>query len=64
MIFASAIIASGSHDPRRYLPFLRNINYKGITGEIRFDSKGDIINGPLTLYTYKNGRRSEISVIR
>jgi branched-chain amino acid transport system substrate-binding protein len=30
----------------------------------RFDEKGDIKNGALTLFTYKGGQRSEIAVIR
>jgi branched-chain amino acid transport system substrate-binding protein len=31
--------------------------YKGVTGTIAFDDKGDIKNGALTLYTYKGGKR-------
>ncbi|PZQ66997.1 MAG: branched chain amino acid ABC transporter substrate-binding protein [Variovorax paradoxus] len=39
-------------------------NYKGVTGPIAFDEKGDIKNGALTLYTYKGGQRTQIAVVR
>ncbi|MBB2486461.1 branched-chain amino acid ABC transporter substrate-binding protein, partial [Mitsuaria sp. WAJ17] len=38
--------------------------YKGVTGTISFDGKGDIKNGALTLYTYKGGAREQIAVVR
>ena len=38
--------------------------YKGVTGPIAFDEKGDIKNGALTLYTYKGGKREQIAVVR
>ncbi|MFO0123530.1 MAG: branched-chain amino acid ABC transporter substrate-binding protein, partial [Inhella sp.] len=36
----------------------------GVTGVISFDEKGDIKNGALTLYTYRDGQRTELAVIR
>jgi branched-chain amino acid transport system substrate-binding protein len=39
-------------------------DYKGVTGPITFDDKGDIKNGALTLLTYKGGQRTQIAVIR
>jgi branched-chain amino acid transport system substrate-binding protein len=38
--------------------------YKGVTGNITFDEKGDIKNGALTLFTYKAGKREEIKIVR
>jgi branched-chain amino acid transport system substrate-binding protein len=38
--------------------------YKGVTGTISFDEKGDIKNGALTLMTYKGGQRTTLAVIR
>ncbi len=40
------------------------IQYKGVTGRIAFDEKGDIKGGALTLYTYKGGQRTQIAVAR
>ena len=63
-VMASAMQTAGSADPAKYLPALKSINYKGVTGNIAFDEKGDIKNGALTLYTYKGGQRSQIAVVR
>ncbi|HZG21695.1 MAG TPA: branched-chain amino acid ABC transporter substrate-binding protein [Herbaspirillum sp.] len=64
MTLADAMQKAGSSDPKVYLPVLAKIHHKGVTGEIAFDSKGDILNGTLTLYTYKGGKRSLLSVVK
>jgi branched-chain amino acid transport system substrate-binding protein len=64
MVMVEAMKVAGSADPQKYLPALKAINYKGVTGNIAFDEKGDIKNGALTLYTYKENARSELAVIR
>lgn len=64
-VMAAAMAKAGSADPAKYLPFLAKTDgYPGITGTIAFDEKGDIKNGALTLYTYANGERKQIAVIR
>ena len=63
-VMVEAMKAAGSADPQKYLPALKAINYKGLTGNIAFDEKGDIKNGALTLYTYKAGARAQLAVIR
>lgn len=63
-VMAKAMQNANSADPAKYLPALKAISHKGVTGQIEFDEKGDIKNGALTLYTYKGGQRSEIAVIR
>ena len=50
MTMADAMQKAGSSDPKVYLPVLAKIHHKGVTGEIAFDPKGDILNGTLTLY--------------
>ena len=64
MTLADAMKQAGSSDPKVYLPVLAKIKHKGVTGEIAFDSKGDILNGTLTLYTYKGGKRTLLSVVK
>jgi branched-chain amino acid transport system substrate-binding protein len=64
MVMAAAMQAAKSTEPANYLPELKKINYKGVTGTIAFDPSGDINNGALTLYTFKGGKRSKIDVIR
>ncbi|MEO7242784.1 MAG: branched-chain amino acid ABC transporter substrate-binding protein [Variovorax sp.] len=63
-ILAQAMVNAGSAEPAKYLPEIGKIKYKGVTGPIEFDEKGDIKNGALTLYTYRNGKREQIAVVR
>ncbi|MBO9642175.1 MAG: branched-chain amino acid ABC transporter substrate-binding protein [Pseudacidovorax sp.] len=63
-VLAAAMAKAGSADPAKYLPEVGKIEYKGLTGPIAFDEKGDIKNGALTLYTYKGGARTQIAVVR
>ncbi|VTU20357.1 Leucine-, isoleucine-, valine-, threonine-, and alanine-binding protein precursor [Variovorax sp. SRS16] len=63
-VLAAAMVKAGSADPEKYLPEVGKIQYKGLTGPIAFDEKGDIKNGALTLYTYKGGQRVQIAVVR
>jgi branched-chain amino acid transport system substrate-binding protein len=64
-VMVAAMVKAGSADPAKYLPVLAKTDgYKGVTGTIGFDSKGDIKNGALTLYTYKGGKREQIAVVR
>ncbi|KIF83007.1 branched-chain amino acid ABC transporter substrate-binding protein [Noviherbaspirillum autotrophicum] len=64
MVMVEAMKKAGSAEPAKYLPELHKINYKGVTGNIAFDAKGDIKNGTLTLYTYKGGKREQIAVVK
>ncbi len=64
-IMVAAMVKADSADPAKYLPALAaTADYKGVTGTIAFDEKGDIKNGALTLMTYKGGKRTELAVIR
>lgn len=64
-VMVDAMQRAKSSDPAKYLPELAKTNgYKGVTGTISFDPKGDIKNGALTLYTYKAGKRDQLAVVR
>ncbi|WP_219217566.1 branched-chain amino acid ABC transporter substrate-binding protein [Variovorax boronicumulans] len=63
-VLAAAMVKAGSADPEKYLPEVGKVEYKGLTGPIAFDEKGDIKNGALTLFTYKGGVRTQIAVVR
>jgi branched-chain amino acid transport system substrate-binding protein len=64
-VMVAAMVKAGSSDPAKYLPVLaKTEGYKGVTGTISFDEKGDIKNGALTLYTYKGDKRDQIAVVR
>jgi branched-chain amino acid transport system substrate-binding protein len=64
MTMVEAMKKANSVEPAKYLPELAKIQYQGITGPIAFDSKGDIKNGTLTLFTYKGGKRTQIAVVK
>lgn len=64
-VMVAAMVKAGSSEPAKYLPVLAKTDgYKGVTGNIAFDEKGDIKNGALTLYTFKGGKRDAIAVVR
>ncbi len=64
-VMVAAMVKAGSDDPAKYLPVLaKTEGYKGVTGTISFDSKGDIKNGALTLHSYKDGKQTNIGVVR
>lgn len=65
MVMVDAMVRSGSSDPAKYLPALAATSgYRGVTGVIAFDEKGDLKNGALTLLTYKGGKKEVIAVVR
>ncbi len=65
MVMVDAMVKAGSAEPAKYLPVLaKTSGYKGVTGTISFDEKGDIKNGALTLFTYKGDKREQIAVVR
>jgi branched-chain amino acid transport system substrate-binding protein len=64
MIMAEAMQRANSWEPAKYLPEVKKTNYKGVTGQIAFDDKGDIKDGALTLYTYRGGKRTELAVVK
>jgi branched-chain amino acid transport system substrate-binding protein len=64
-VLVAAMVKAGSAEPAKYLPVLASTSgYKGVTGAISFDEKGDIKNGALTLYTFKAGQREQVAVVR
>jgi branched-chain amino acid transport system substrate-binding protein len=64
-VMVAAMVKAGSADPKVYLPVLAKTDgFKGVTGTIAFDEKGDIKNGALTLFTYKAEKRDQLAVVR
>jgi len=65
-VMVAAMVKAGSSDPKVYLPVMAKTDgYKGVTGNISFDEKGDIKNGALTMHTYdKAGKMASLGVVR
>jgi branched-chain amino acid transport system substrate-binding protein len=64
MAMATAMQNAKSTAPAKYLPELKRVKYDGLTGLIQFDAAGDIKDGAMTLYTFKDGARSKLEVVR
>jgi branched-chain amino acid transport system substrate-binding protein len=64
MTMADAMVKANSADPAKYLPVLAKIQHKGVTGNIAFDTKGDIKDGTLTIYSFKDGKRQQLAVTK
>lgn len=62
-VMIEAMKKAGSTEPAKYLPELARIEYKGVTGVISFDEKGDIKNGPITVYQVKGGKWQVLEVV-
>ncbi|MGE5525917.1 MAG: branched-chain amino acid ABC transporter substrate-binding protein [Rhodospirillaceae bacterium] len=54
MVFVDAMKRAGSTDPAKVLPEVAKTRYQGVIGPIAFDDKGDLQNGPITIYQVKN----------
>src|SRR4029079_7311203 len=61
-VMVAAMEKAGSADRMAVLPVrAKTDGYKGVTGNISFDEKGDVKNGALTLYTYKGDKREQMA---
>jgi len=58
-----AMQKANSSDPKKYLPELQKLDFKGATGKIAFDSKGDRKDAEMTIFTMKGGKLLPVAVI-
>lgn len=54
-VMVEAMKRANSTDPAKYLAELPRTDFQGVTGHIRFDGKGDISGGAVTVYQVKDG---------
>ena len=54
-VLVEAMKRANSTEPAKYLAELPRTDFQGVTGHIRFDAKGDITGGAVTVYQVKNG---------
>ncbi len=55
-VFIDAMKRAGSTDPAKFLPEVGKTKMNGIIGPIAFDDKGDIKDGPITIFAVKGGK--------
>jgi branched-chain amino acid transport system substrate-binding protein len=63
-VLVDAMKRANSTDPAKYLPALKTTDYQGVTGHIRFDQKGDVTGGAVTLYQVKNGAWQPLETVQ
>lgn len=61
MLLVDAMKRAGSWDPKVYIPELLKSNYKGVTANIVFEPNGEIKNPAITLYVYKDGKKTPLN---
>ena len=64
MVFIDAMKRAGSSDPAKFLPELGKTDYQGVIGPIAFDEKGDLKNGPITIYVVKGGKWEPLETVK
>lgn len=63
MVFIEAMKRAGSSDPAKFLAEVGKTDYKGVIGPIAFDEKGDLKNGPITIYVVKGGKWEALETV-
>ncbi|WP_343589162.1 branched-chain amino acid ABC transporter substrate-binding protein [Paracidovorax wautersii] len=61
MLLVDAMKRAGSWDPKVYIPELAKSNYKGVTANIAFEPNGELKNPAITLYVYKDGKKTPLN---
>ena len=62
-ILIDAMKRANSSDPAKYLGEVGKTNYTGVIGTVTFDEKGDIKNGPISVYEVKDGKWQVVEII-
>lgn len=62
-VLVEAMKRANSSDPAKYLPEVGKTQYNGVIGPIAFDAKGDLVNGPVTIYVVKNGAWEAVETV-
>ncbi len=60
-VLVEAMKKAKSADPKVYTPELIKTNFKGVTTTIQFEPNGELKNPAITLYVYKDGKKSALN---
>jgi branched-chain amino acid transport system substrate-binding protein len=63
-LLIEAMKKANSAEPAKYLPELAKIDYKGATGQISFDDKGDRKGAEITIFTMKAGKLEPTAIVK
>ena len=63
MVLAKAMEKAGSVEPAKYLKFIRNIDYNGVTKkDIHFEKDGNLADPTITLSAFDHGAKKVVAV--
>jgi branched-chain amino acid transport system substrate-binding protein len=64
MVLAHAMMKAKSVDPKKYLPFIANVDYNGVTKKnIHFTKTGELVDATITISEFgKDGKKSVLAV--
>ena len=60
MLLVDAMKRANSVDPKVYVNELAKSNFKGVTANIAFEPTGEMKNPAITLYVYKDGKKTPL----
>jgi branched-chain amino acid transport system substrate-binding protein len=60
-VLVDAMKRANSVDPKVYTAKLAETNFKGVTASIAFEPNGELKNPAMTLYVYKDGKKSPLN---
>ena len=62
-VLVDAMKRANSTDPKVYTAELMKTNFKGVTTTIAFEPNGELKNPAITLYVYKDGKKSALNYV-
>jgi branched-chain amino acid transport system substrate-binding protein len=62
-VLTQAMLRAGSTESDKVLAELGKTKLDGVIGPIAFDDKGDLVDGPVTLYKVKGGKWEPVETI-
>jgi branched-chain amino acid transport system substrate-binding protein len=63
-VIVDAMKRANSIDAPKVLGAMPSTDYNGLIGHIAFDDKGDLKEGAITLYDFKDGKKSVLDVVK
>ncbi len=63
-VLVEAMRRADSSDPAKYMAEIGKTDMPGVTGQLRFDAKGDIAGGAVTLYQVKDGKWTTLETVQ
>jgi branched-chain amino acid transport system substrate-binding protein len=64
MAAVEAMKRADSTDPAKFAPELFKVSFKGATGTVQFDAKGDRRNAEMTIFVVRDGRITPVAIVR